>query len=185
MRLSCGYDYGLPEEETLSAHRALEAAVKALASEMKISCRVECPIVERQDFYITFGSLFFIGMMLSVLFIAAAALIIYYKQVSEGYEDQSRFSIMRKVGMTQRDIKKSVNSQILTVFFIPLLLAGVHLAFAFPMVWQLLQMFNLHDQRLAILTNIGAFLTFCVFYVIIYKFTAHAYYRIVSSREQT
>ena len=180
----CGYDFGLPEEETLEAHRALEAAVKALASEQKIHCRVECPIVERQDFYITFGGLFFIGMMLSAMFIAAAALIIYYKQVSEGYEDQSRFAIMRKVGMTQRDIKKSINSQILTVFFIPLLMAGVHLAFAFPLVWQLLTMFSLTNKRLAICTNIGAFLIFCVFYVVIYRFTAHAYYRIVSESER-
>ena len=180
----CGYDFGLPEEETLEAHRALEAAVKALASEQKIHCRVECPIVERQDFYITFGGLFFIGMILSAMFIAAAALIIYYKQVSEGYEDQSRFAIMRKVGMTRQDIKKSINSQILTVFFIPLLLAGVHLAFAFPLVWQLLTMFSLSNKRLAICTNIGAFLIFCVFYVVIYKFTAHAYYRIVSGQEK-
>lgn len=180
----CGYDFGLPEEETLEAHRALEAAVKALASEQKIHCRVECPIVERQDFYITFGGLFFIGMILSAMFIAAAALIIYYKQVSEGYEDQSRFAIMRKVGMTRQDIKKSVNSQILTVFFIPLLLAGVHLAFAFPMVWQLLTMFSLTNKRLVIFTNIGAFLIFCVFYVVIYRFTAHAYYRIVSGQEK-
>ena len=184
MIFSCDYDYGLPEEETLAAHRALEAAVKALASEMKIPCRVVCPTLERQDFYITFGSLFFIGIMLSAMFIAAAALIIYYKQVSEGYEDQSRFSIMRKVGMTQRDIKKSVNSQILTVFFIPLLLAGVHLAFAFPMVWKILTMFNLTNKRLVICTNIGAFLIFCVFYVVIYRFTAHAYYRIVSGQEK-
>lgn len=180
----CGYDFGLPEEETLEAHRALEAAVKALASEQKIHCRVECPIVERQDFYITFGGLFFIGMILSAMFIAAAALIIYYKQVSEGYEDQSRFAIMRKVGMTRQDIKKSINSQILTVFFIPLLLAGVHLAFAFPLVWQLLTMFSLTNKRLAICTNIGAFLIFCVFYVVIYRFTAHAYYRIVSGQEK-
>ena len=180
----CGYDFGLPEEETLEAHRALEAAVKALASEQKIHCRVECPIVERQDFYITFGGLFFIGMILSAMFIAAAALIIYYKQVSEGYEDQSRFSIMRKVGMTRQDIKKSINSQILTVFFIPLLLAGVHLAFAFPMVWKILTMFSLTNKRLAICTNIGAFLIFCVFYVVIYRFTAHAYYRIVSGQEK-
>ena len=180
----CGYDFGLPEEETLEAHRALEAAVKALASEQKIHCRVECPIVERQDFYITFGGLFFIGMILSAMFIAAAALIIYYKQVSEGYEDQSRFAIMRKVGMTQRDIKKSINSQILTVFFIPLLMAGIHLAFAFPLVWQLLTMFSLTNKRLAICTNIGAFLIFCVFYVVIYRFTAHAYYRIVSGSER-
>lgn len=184
MIFSCGYDFGLPEEETLEAHRALEAAVKALASEQKIHCRVECPIVERQDFYITFGGLFFIGMMLSAMFIAAAALIIYYKQVSEGYEDQSRFAIMRKVGMTRQDIKKSINSQILTVFFIPLLMAGVHLAFAFPLVWQLLTMFGLTNKRLAICTNIGAFLIFCVFYVVIYRFTAHAYYRIVSESER-
>lgn len=184
MIFSCGYDFGLPEEETLEAHRALEAAVKALASEQKIHCRVECPIVERQDFYITFGGLFFIGMILSAMFIAAAALIIYYKQVSEGYEDQSRFAIMRKVGMTRQDIKKSINSQILTVFFIPLLLAGVHLAFAFPLVWQLLTMFSLTNKRLAICTNIGAFLIFCVFYVVIYRFTAHAYYRIVSESER-
>lgn len=184
MIFSCGYDFGLPEEETLEAHRALEAAVKALASEQKIHCRVECPIVERQDFYITFGGLFFIGMILSAMFIAAAALIIYYKQVSEGYEDQSRFAIMRKVGMTQLDIKKSINSQILTVFFIPLLMAGVHLAFAFPLVWQLLTMFSLTNKRLAICTNIGAFLIFCVFYVVIYRFTAHAYYRIVSESER-
>lgn len=180
----CGYDFGLPEEETLEAHRALEAAVKALASEQKIHCRVECPIVERQDFYITFGGLFFIGMILSAMFVAAAALIIYYKQVSEGYEDQSRFAIMRKVGMTRQDIKKSINSQILTVFFIPLLMAGVHLAFAFPLVWQLLTMFSLTNKRLAICTNIGAFLIFCVFYVVIYRFTAHAYYRIVSESER-
>ena len=180
----CGYDFGLPEEETLEAHRALEAAVKALASEQKIHCRVECPIVERQDFYITFGGLFFIGMILSAMFIAAAALIIYYKQVSEGYEDQSRFAIMRKVGMTRQDIKKSINSQILTVFFIPLLMAGVHLAFAFPLVRQLLTMFSLTNKRLAIFTNIGAFLIFCVFYVVIYRFTAHAYYRIVSESER-
>lgn len=184
MIFSCGYDFGLPEEETLEAHRALEAAVKALASEQKIHCRVECPIVERQDFYITFGGLFFIGMILSAMFIAAAALIIYYKQVSEGYEDQSRFAIMRKVGMTRQDIKKSINSQILTVFFIPLLMAGVHLAFAFPLVWQLLTMFSLTNKRLAIFTNIGAFLIFCVFYVVIYRFTAHAYYRIVSESER-
>lgn len=184
MIFSCGYDFGLPEEETLEAHRALEAAVKALASEQKIHCRVECPIVERQDFYITFGGLFFIGMILSAMFIAAAALIIYYKQVSEGYEDQSRFAIMRKVGMTQQDIKKSINSQILTVFFIPLLMAGVHLAFAFPMVWKILTMFSLTNKRLAICTNIGAFLIFCVFYVVIYRFTAHAYYRIVSGQEK-
>lgn len=180
----CGFDFDLPEEDIVAVHQALCESLKTLSIADGIKVQSECPILERDDFYLTFGGLFFIGMMLSVIFIAAAALIIYYKQVSEGYEDQSRFAIMRKVGMTQQDIKKSVNSQILTVFFIPLLLAGVHLAFAFPMVWQLLTMFNLTNKRLAICTNIGAFLIFCVFYVVIYRFTAHAYYRIVSGQEK-
>ena len=138
----------------------------------------------RSGFYELNGSLLFLGVMLSIVFLFAAVLIIYYKQLSEGYEDRSRFAIMRKVGMTRQDIKKSINSQILTVFFIPLLMAGVHLAFAFPLVWQLLTMFSLTNKRLAICTNIGASLIFCVFYVVIYRFTAHAYYRIVSGQEK-
>ena len=180
----CGFDFDLPEEDIVAVHQALCESLKTLSIADGIKVQSECPILERDDFYLTFGGLFFIGIMLSVIFIAAAALIIYYKQVSEGYEDQSRFAIMRKVGMTQQDIKKSVNSQILTVFFIPLLLAGVHLAFAFPMVWKILTMFSLTNKRLAICTNIGAFLIFCVFYVVIYRFTAHAYYRIVSGQEK-
>ena len=178
------FDFDLPDEKILEIHSALKDCLKTVSFADGIRCVGECPILERDDFYVTFGGLFFIGIMLSVIFIAAAALIIYYKQVSEGYEDQSRFSIMRKVGMTQRDIKKSINSQILTVFFTPLLLAGVHLAFAFPMVWKMLTMFSLTNKRLVVMTNIGAFLAFCVFYVVIYKFTAHAYYRIVSGRER-
>lgn len=180
----CGFDFDLPEEDIVAVHQALCESLKTLSIADGIKVQSECPILERDDFYLTFGGLFFIGIMLSALFIAAAALIIYYKQVSEGYEDQSRFAIMRKVGMTRQDIKKSVNSQILTVFFIPLLLAGVHLAFAFPMVWKILTMFSLTNKRLAICTNIGAFLIFCVFYVVIYRFTAHAYYRIVSGQEK-
>ena len=86
--------------------------------------------------------------------------------------------------MTHSDIKRSINSQVLTVFFAPLLMAGAHLAFAFPMVWQLLQMFNLRNLKLVILTNIGAFLVFCLFYVVIYQFTAGAYYGIVSGNEK-
>lgn len=184
LRLYCGFDFDLPEERIVAVHHALCESLKTLSIADEIGFQSECPILERDDFYLTFGGMFFIGIMLSVIFIAAAALIIYYKQVSEGYEDQSRFAIMRKVGMTQQDIKKSINSQVLTVFFTPLLMAGVHLAFAFPLVWQLLTMFSLTNKRLVILTNIGAFLAFCVFYIVIYKFTAHAYYRIVSGREK-
>lgn len=95
-----------------------------------ISC--DSVAAEREGFYSLYGSLLFLGVLLGVVFVFAAVLIIYYKQISEGYEDQSRFAIMQKVGMTKREIRKSINSQILTVFFLPLILAGVHLAFAFP-----------------------------------------------------
>ena len=182
-----GCDFDLPDAEIIELHDQQKQAIMRVAFLGKnhgYGWIDECPAQERENVYITFGGLFFIGIMLSGVFIAAAALIIYYKQVSEGYEDQSRFAIMRKVGMTKADIKKSVNSQVLTVFFAPLLLAGVHLAFAFPMVWQLLQMFNLRNLRLVIFTNIGAFLVFCLFYVLIYKLTAGAYYGIVSGEER-
>ena len=182
-----GCDFDLPDAEIIELHDQQKQAIMRVAFLGKnhgYGWIDECPAQERENVYITFGGLFFIGIMLSGVFIAAAALIIYYKQISEGYEDQSRFAIMRKVGMTKADIKKSVNSQVLTVFFAPLLLAGVHLAFAFPMVWQLLQMFNLRNLRLVIFTNIGAFLVFCLFYVLIYKLTAGAYYGIVSGEER-
>ena len=93
--------------------------------------------MERVQFYGLYGGLFFIGILLSIVFISAAVLIIYYKQLSEGYEDQKRFAIMQKVGMTKREIRRSINSQVLTVFFAPLLMAVLHLAFAFPLVWKL------------------------------------------------
>ena len=182
-----GCDFDLPEEQIIQLHQQQKQAimrVEFLGKNHGYGWLDECPAQEREDFYITFGGLFFIGIVLSVVFIAAAALIVYYKQVSEGYEDQSRFAIMRKVGMTKTDIKKSINSQILTVFFAPLLMAGMHLIFAFPMVWQLLQMFNLRNLKLVIVTNIASFLVFCLFYVIIYKFTARAYYGIVSDDEK-
>ena len=182
-----GCDFDLPDAQVIELHNQQKQAImrlEFLGKDHGYGWIDECPAQEREDFYITFGGLFFIGIMLSAVFIAAAALIIYYKQISEGYEDQSRFSIMRKVGMTGEDIKKSINSQVLTVFFAPLLMAGMHLAFAFPMVWQLLQMFNLKNLKLVIAANIGAFLVFCLFYVIIYKFTAGAYYSIVSGDEK-
>lgn len=183
-----GCDFDLPDESIIALHQQQKQAIMQvdfLGKNHGYGWIDECPAQEREDFYITFGGLFFIGIVLSVVFIAAAALIVYYKQVSEGYEDQSRFAIMRKVGMTRVDIKKSINSQILTVFFVPLLMAGMHLIFAFPMVWQLLQMFNLQNLGLVIATNVASFLVFCLFYVIIYKFTARAYYGIVSGDERS
>ncbi len=135
---------------------------------------------ERAGFYGMYGGLFFLGILLGVVFIFAAVLIMYYKQISEGYEDQSRFEIMQKVGMTQKDIKRSINSQILTVFFLPLLTAGVHLAFAFPLIHKILILFSLTDLNLLIFVTVCCFLIFALFYVLVYHITSKAYYAIVS-----
>lgn len=126
------------------------------------------------------GSLFFIGLMLSIVFIFATVLIIYYKQISEGYEDVGRFEIMRKVGMTREEIKKSINSQLLVVFFIPLAFAGMHLAFAFPMIGKLLAIFGLHNKGLFIFTTLISYVLFTAFYTMVYKVTSNVYYNIVS-----
>ena len=107
-------------------------------------------------------------------------LIIYYKQISEGYEDSARFEIMRKVGMTRREIRRSINSQLLTVFFLPLVGAGLHLIFAFPMIRRLLMLFNLYNVELFVATTGISFLAFALFYTIIYRVTSNAYYGIVS-----
>ena len=134
----------------------------------------------RSDFFSTYGSLFFLGIILSLVFIAAAALIIYYKQLSEGYEDQSRFGVMQKVGMTKKEIRSAINSQVLTVFFAPLFLAGLHLAFAFPFVQKIIRLFGVFNTPLLITTSVICFSAFALFYVFVYRHTAKAYYSIVS-----
>ena len=140
--------------------------------------------MKRVGFYGMYGGLFFIGIMLSIVFIAAAVLIIYYKQVSEGYEDQKRFAIMQKVGMTKREIRRSINSQVLTVFFAPLLLAGLHLTFAFPLMWKLLMMLNFSNMPLMIVVTACSFAVFGVMYAVVYKVTSNAYFAIVSGTQK-
>lgn len=140
--------------------------------------------MEREDFYSIFGSLFYLGIVLSAVFILAAVLIIYYKQISEGYEDQARFEIMQKLGMTKREIRKSINSQLLTVFFLPLIGAGMHLAFAFPIIRKLLLLFNLNNVVLFAVTTVISFLVFALFYCLVYRITSNAYYNIVSGAKE-
>ncbi len=130
------------------------------------------------------GSLLFLGIVLSIVFIIATVLIIYFKQISEGYEDEGRFDIMQKVGMTKKEIKKSINSQLLLVFFVPLLMAGCHLAFAFPMIRKLLFLLGLNNVGLFFLTCALSFGAFAFFYVIVYKMTAKLYYSIVSGKTE-
>ncbi len=135
---------------------------------------------ERSGFFEMYGSLFFLGILLGIVFIFATVLIIYYKQISEGYEDQSKFGIMQKVGMTGREIKKSINSQVMIVFFLPLVVAGVHTAFAFPMLNKILMLFAVVDLPLLIWTTVACFILFAFFYIVVFVLTSRAYYRLVS-----
>lgn len=182
-----GYNTSVSDEKQIALKDELKDAYRQLSIEedFEFSAYCESYAENIEDFYGTFGGLFFLGIMLSTVFIFAAVLIIYYKQISEGYEDQARFEIMQKVGMTKKDIRKSVNSQLLTVFFLPLLVAGIHLVFAFPLINKLLILFNLLNVKLLILTTAISFLIFAAFYMVVYRITSNAYYKIVAGKNMT
>ena len=132
-----------------------------------------------RDYYALNGGFFFLGLFLGFLFIMAAVLIIYYKQVSEGYEDRERYRIMQDVGLERKMVKESIGSQILVVFFAPLLVAAIHVAFDFQLMLHLLAMFGLHEGGTTLLCTAGTFLVFAVIYGLVYLLTARTYYRIV------
>ena len=187
LEVSYAFDADIAPEAEIRLGDAIRERIRDMASAGEggfYSYGVECREAERADFYGLFGGLFFLGMFLSVIFLAATVLIIYYKQVTEGYEDEARFGMMRKVGMTAKDIRKSINSQMLTVFFLPLITAALHTSFAFPMVQKLLAMFNLRNMILSMTVTGIAFLVFGVFYAIVYRVTSNAYYAIVSGAKE-
>jgi putative ABC transport system permease protein len=135
----------------------------------------------KEYLYGMYGTLLFLGLMLSLIFVFSTALIIYYKQISEGYEDRGRFLIMQKVGMSQEEVKSTIKSQILLVFFLPLIVAAMNTAFAFPMLTRLLRAFLFaSDQMLFLCCTLGTLAVFAVLYVIIYSMTAKTYYKLVS-----
>ena len=174
---SAAFDTGLSRERQLALGRAISSALNNPETTWGYSTAFRAEAAD--EFYGTYGSLFFIGIILSVLFICAAVLIIYYKQLCEGYEDQPRFAIMQKVGMTAADIRRSVNSQLLTVFFLPLAGAALHMAFAFPMIRRMLLLFRLTNTGLFVTTVLISFAVLAVVYTLVYKATSNAYYRIV------
>ena len=182
----CGFDVETTDIENEAA-TALNEMFRGMHMENNdafYSFNVEGREGVRDSFYDLYGSLFFVGIMLSIVFLLAAVLIIYYKQISEGYEDHSRFEIMQKVGMTKKDIRKSINSQMLTVFFMPLIFAGIHLVFAFPFISKILVLFAMDNILLIAIVNLICFAIFGFFYAIVYKITSNSYYTIVSGRKE-
>lgn len=132
------------------------------------------------DFYAMYGGFLFLGIFLGLLFLMTTVLIIYYKQISEGYEDQRRYQIMQQVGMTRREVRASVRSQILLVFFLPLGAAGLHITVAFPMLYHILELFGLFNVPLFAACTAGTLLVFCAIYALVFGLTAQTYNRIVS-----
>lgn len=129
---------------------------------------------------VIFGGFLFLGIFLGFVFLMATTMIIYYKQVSEGYEDKERFAIMRKVGMSKREVRASIRSQIIKVFFLPLIMACIHLLAAFPMMNRLLMLFGMVNVKLVGVCSAVTVGIFAVIYVIVYTITAKTYYKIVN-----
>ncbi|MCY7084875.1 ABC transporter permease [Streptococcus oralis] len=126
-----------------------------------------------------FGGTFFIGIFLSIIFMVGTVLVIYYKQISEGYEDRERFIILQKVGLDQKQIKQTINKQVLTVFFLPLLFAFLHLAFAYHMLSLILKVIGVLDATMMLTVTLSICAIFLVVYVLIFMITSRSYRKIV------
>ena len=149
------------------------------SQEIPIPVDIHSAAGSKESFFAVYGGLFFLGIFLGALFLMATVLIIYYKQISEGYDDKERFNIMQKVGMSKAEIKKSINRQILMVFFLPLVFAVIHITFAFPMIAKLLATLNLTNVPLLRLCSVVTILIFAVIYTVVYFLTARVYLKIV------
>lgn len=168
-------DAGSEEQKSFAAQLRQQLAAGGLDG-VTVESREE----QRKDIVSLYGGFFFLGVFLASLFGMATVLIIYYKQISEGHDDKGRFAIMQDVGMSLSEVRSSIRSQVLTMFFLPLLVAGCHVAASFPLIREILRLLNFANTRLYIATTVAVFLAFAGLYVAVYALTARTYYRIVS-----
>ena len=173
------YYYGFDVNGDSDTQIKLSTNLQDAVSNLGLGIRVEGAEISKAEFYTLYGGLFFLGLFIGLLFIMATVLIIYYKQISEGYDDKERYEIMQKVGMSRREIKKSINSQVLMVFFLPLVTAIIHIAFAFNVITKMLSVFNLTNISLYAICTAITIIVFAFFYTLIYGITARTYYKIV------
>lgn len=170
------FDLEGDEEDCAEATKAIRERI----SEEVPTGMSESREMSRESFYMLYGGLLFIGIYLGVMFLMATVLIIYYKQISEGYDDAERYQIMQKVGMSKEEVKSSIRSQVISVFFLPLVTAVVHIAVAFGVITKLLAVLNLTNVPLFFVCTVVTVLVFAVFYGIVYAVTAREYYKIVN-----
>lgn len=171
------------EEDKTALGEKVDHILRGYQDRGEISYISKSQIQAKYDYYDVNGGLLFLGVLLGGAFLMGTALIIYYKQISEGYEDRSRFEIMRKVGMSRREVKSSISRQILMVFFLPLLMAVLHIGMAFPLMRKLLWALGMPSTGLFLLCTAATVLVFALVYGGIYIFTARSYYRILEKAE--
>lgn len=174
------YSFNLDGSRT-NRERTEQILQEQLQAKFK-SAFIEGRELSRENFYNFYGGFLFIGIFLGIIFLMATVLIIYYKQISEGYDDRERYHIMQKVGMSKKEVRQSIRSQVLLVFFLPLIMAVIHLAFAFKIITRLLSVLNLTNISLFFMYTVGTVAVFAVIYVIIYSITAREYYKIIICR---
>lgn len=188
MKSSLGIMVDGEDDRAIALRNLLDGSIEKFRSQGYFSQEGEtvsnrARAVEKENFYGLNGGLLFVGILLGGVFLMGTALIIYYKQISEGYEDRERFQIMRKVGMSRREVRSSIRRQIMMVFFLPLLAACVHISMAFPLMKKLLLLVGMSNDRLFLLCTAVTVLVFAAIYGLIYMVTARAYYHILEKAE--
>lgn len=177
IRYHYGFDLDADQDTQFRIYNEIIAQVSAIPG----GVRVESAAENRAYALSAYGGLLFLGIFLGTLFVMATVLIIYYKQVTEGYDDKGRFEIMQKVGLTQTEIRKSVHSQLRLMFFLPLAAAAIHITAAFPLLIRLLSAMHLTNVRMIAASTIGTLAVFAVVYTGVYVLTSRVYLKIVSS----
>lgn len=147
------------------------------------SIRYDARNYEKTLMFTMYAGLLIIGIYLSILFVIAVVLIMYYKQLSEGIEDQGRFKILKNVGLEEKQVRKVINDQVLIMFFLPLAVAFIHILFAFPMISRMLIIMTPGSQNVFLIVTIATFVIFALIYLVIYKLTARTYYRLTWSQQ--
>ena len=172
------FEYDGTKEEKLACAEALSKAMEF--GENTHTSYLESRTENEKDFYVLYGGLFFLGLFLGIMFLMVTVMIIFYKQISEGYDDRERYIIMEKVGMSHAEVKATIQSQIRIVFFLPLVMAAIHVAAAFPMIRRLLAMLNLTNVPLFVTCLVVTILIFTAIYYLVFRITSKAYDKIVS-----
>lgn len=173
------------KKQKAAAYKKIDNVVKKYFKENKndkkeiSSYWVESRQENEQNFYLLYGGLFFLGIFLGTMFLMVTVMIIFYKQITEGYDDRERYQILEKVGMSSREVKDTIKLQIRIVFLLPIFAAAVHVTAAFPMVNRILKMLNLNNEKLFAGCLAATIIVFAVIYYLVFKVTSRAYYKIV------